>query len=179
MQPSLWSGKLEEVGKGVFAPIPVYPRLWEYIDKDLKYIGYDKTIKAAMARWGNLTSEQLAFALDTSQLPRLSVSSVADDFAYQWYVLGDTILIDEKFVKLFEENARDVTVDTPSGRVEYLGVLILLGLVVWGNQQRKPAKGFDHYRAKFEGFCKDVYGMDYKSLALSQNTRKAIPLIRK
>src|SRR5262249_56424818 len=146
MQPRLWSDKLEEVGKGVLAPIPVYPRLWEYISNNLIYVGSNQTIKDAMAKWGNLDSKQLAIALDTSQPPWLGVSSVGDDFGWQWYVLGETILIEERFVKLFETNTKESIVQTSSGRVEYIGALMLLGLVVWGNQKIKPVKSFQAYQ---------------------------------
>jgi hypothetical protein len=191
MKPLLWSEKLEYV-KGsttILAPTPVYPRLWEFITKDFKYLGYNKTITDAMNKWGKLNKEQLTYAMDTSLLPWLGVSSLENAPADGYYLLGNSIIIEEQYVKWFEENTgRDYVVVTKGGtKLLYVGVLILVGLVAWGYAEyKKTAKPTTSKSKKtrepteydqVEGFAKDVYGESFVLMRTQMD--KKIGLIRK
>jgi hypothetical protein len=176
MQPLFWSGKLElEPGSKFCVVEPIYPRLWEYIDKDLRYLGYDAKFKTAMLKWGKLTEAQFTFALDTNLLPWLEVGLIEGDDA-DFRVIGDTIVIPEDPVNDFEKG-HGWSTPTRTGKVQYLGVVILVGLVVWGNNQKGIFKL--GYR-EIDAFCQAVFGYTFDFLrCLSQPQKKAIPLIKK
>src|SRR5262249_54465320 len=134
-----WSGKMELCpgSDTIYQPWPVYPRLWEYIDTDLKYVGYDKTIKAAVKTYAKLTEEEFSFALDTSQPPWLCVD---DEIAFslnvdEWGAIGNDIYLGELFVQELEAG-HEITTFTKAGKeVQYIGVLLLAALVEWGNKR--------------------------------------------
>jgi hypothetical protein len=183
MKPSFWSGHLEFVpGSKILQPWPIYRRLWEYLDKDFKYLGYDKTVKAAMAKYGKLTEQQFSFALDISQLPYLEVIDPLDKsdrmLVDNYKVIGDNIYVEEECVKALEDG-RDFTTTTKAGQeVQYLGVLILAGLVEWGNKRKGIIK--PSYYDELDAFFKAVYGQGFTRLQQNVSKgKKPLAMIRK
>ena len=175
MKPFMWSGKMELYpgSDSIYEPWDVYPRLWEYITTDFKYLGYNPTVKAAMKKYAGLTAQEFSFALDTSQLPWLYVtdeSSFGDKAGWNAQVIGsDEIWLEEEYVKHLEDG-HDCTTFTRSGQeVQLIGVFLLVTLVVWGIKRQGNLKTSG--LGEINGMCKAVYGWDYKSLGARRHYR--------
>jgi hypothetical protein len=184
MTPLFWTTSLEAAAKVIVGdPGPIYPRLWEYIDTDLKYLIYDKTVKAAMLQYGKMKEVDFAFALDTSQLPWLCVSSSGDSddplvIQSGYKVVSETITLDAAVVNALEAGQPEITFTQSGKPVEWIGVLRLVALVELGNIRARNIKLA--YGPEITAVLMAVYGRRFPDLdALRTTSKKPLPMIQK